>query len=367
MNIYTSSGLLACADLSSLNGYTRYPHISIVSQYTTERVLEKIIEQKGIKVNRPHRLIGLSDEDGLVVGTFDNGEQVKAKYVIAADGVHSTVRQLLNVSFADPDGETIADKDAMQMVFGDVTFTSPPAHTVNDKIARYVFNFGFFLSVPVPKSPYLESHESTSDGIYRIGFNVPKEDGSPPSSPGTDFFQKYLDKILPAFLYPGKIEAGSLKIDKVLWSTRFRVHAAIADKFSVRLHAKCRSQSQISNPCAVFLIGDAAHIYAPIGGQGMNLGLRDGISLAQVLIKHMELFPRDSSAADKLLEEYASGRYASAINTIHLTKRSMSIVARLGAMTSGWTSYFMWVVRLVFMLPFVTRKMAWEASGLGRA
>ncbi len=348
MNIYTSSGLLSCADLSSLNGYTRYPFISIVSQYTTERVLEKMIEEKGIKVNRPHRLVGLSDEDGLIVATFDNGEQVKAKYVIAADGAHSTVRQLVNVNFADPDGETIADEDATKLVFADVTFASPPARTVHDKVARYVSKHGFFLSIPVPKSPYLESHESTSDGIYRIGFNVPKEDGPPPSSPGVDFFQRHLE------------------IDKLLWSTRFRVHAAIADEFLVRLHAKSSSQSQISNPRTVFLIGDAAHIYAPVGGQGMNLGLRDAISLAPVLIKHMELFPRNPSAADKMLEEYASTRYASALCTIHLTKKSMGIVARLGAMTGGWASYLMWVVRLVFMLPFVTRKMAWEASGLGR-
>ena len=126
MNAYTSSGPLYRLGFSSLKGHTRYPYGLIVSQYSTERVLEKKLEELGITVERPYRLVGLSDDedkDGFIVATFDNGKKIKTKYIVGADGSRSAVRQLLNIGFADPDGASI--DDVVQMVIADVTFASP--------------------------------------------------------------------------------------------------------------------------------------------------------------------------------------------------------------------------------------------------
>lgn len=340
----------------------------LVSQYSTERVLEKKAEEHGIKVERPYRLVGLSDDedkDGLIVATFDNGERIKAKYIIGADGARSAVRQLMNVGFADPDGASIDDKDVQQMVLGDVTFTSTPPCLTRDEFFGYPSNPSFYISIPLPRSRYPEAYDSTEDNLFRIGFSVPKEDGQPPPVPDAEYFQRYLDKIRPSFMYPGNGEEGGVKIDKMLWSTRFRTNAAIADKFLVQLHAQNKNPDN-SNPRVVFLIGDAAHIHSPIGGQGMNLGLRDAVALAPVLVKHMELFPQDPSSADKLLEEYASTRYDRAVGTIRLTKRSMGVIMSLAAMSGGWASPLIWIVSLILKVPFVTGAMMWEMSGLGR-
>ncbi|KAF8330660.1 hypothetical protein F5887DRAFT_1178537 [Amanita rubescens] len=368
VDAYTPSGPLSRVDFTSLKGRTRYPFVMLVSQYTTERVLEKKAEEQGIKVERPYRLVGLSDDedkDGLIVATFDNGERIKAKYIIAADGARSAVRQLVNVGFADPDGASIDDKDVQQMVMADVTFTSTPPCLARDEFFGYLAYPSFYISIPLPRSRYPESYESTEDNLFRIGFNVPKEEGQPPPFPDVEYFQQYLDRIQPSFLYPNKGEESGIKIDKMLWSARFRTHAAIADKFLVQLHAQNKNQDN-PNPRVVFLIGDAAHIHSPIGGQGMNLGLRDAIGLAPVLVKHMELFPQDPSAADKLLEEYASTRYDRAVGTIRLTKRSMNVITSLGAMSSSWAWPLLWIISLVFKVPFVTGTMVWEMSGLGR-
>ena len=50
-----------------------------------------------------------------------------------------------------------------------------------------------------------------------------------------------------------------------VWSSRFRIHHRVADRFRVG---------------AVFLAGDAAHIHSPAAGQGMNTGIADAYDLA---------------------------------------------------------------------------------------
>ena len=53
--------------------------------------------------------------------------------------------------------------------------------------------------------------------------------------------------------------------EAVNWFSTYRVHHRVADHFR-----KGRA----------FLLGDAAHIHSPVGGQGMNTGIGDAVNLA---------------------------------------------------------------------------------------
>ena len=61
------------------------------------------------------------------------------------------------------------------------------------------------------------------------------------------------------------IEWMRIDVERVNWFSTYHVHHRVADRF--------RSGR-------AFLLGDAAHIHSPVGGQGMNTGIGDAVNLA---------------------------------------------------------------------------------------
>ena len=63
---------------------------------------------------------------------------------------------------------------------------------------------------------------------------------------------------------------GGRRIHQIVWSSRFFIqHKVVTTLRSGR----------------VLLCGDAAHVHSPAGGQGMNTGIQDAISLADPLTR----------------------------------------------------------------------------------
>ena len=61
------------------------------------------------------------------------------------------------------------------------------------------------------------------------------------------------------------IEWIRIDVKCVNWFSTYRVHHRVADHFRKE---------------RAFLLGDAAHIHSPVGGQGMNTGIGDAVNLA---------------------------------------------------------------------------------------
>jgi len=91
-------------------------------------------------------------------------------------------------------------------------------------------------------------------GRYRVVATV---DEAPPT-PDLAFVQRLLDERSP----------GRAIITELAWSSRFRVHHRVADRYRAG---------------RVLLAGDAAHVHSPAGGQGMNTGIQDGFALGNAL------------------------------------------------------------------------------------
>ena len=281
---------------------------------------------------------------------------------------------MAGIGFSDPEltqrGANL-NNNLSQSVIADVTFDT--TDTDDDMPSIVLSRNGFFIWHPLPLS-YNESLASRqvflTGRIYRIGCDVPLVEGEIPHSAPKEYLQDLIDRFGPYRLASDPAVNPNPKptcIKDVVWSSHFRVHAAIADTIFSRL-----GHGEPGEGGVILLIGDAAHIHPPAGGQGMNLGLRDAIFLGEALTNHIRAaVTKPLSEADVILREFATVRHARALEVVRLTKGILSGM-KCHDRTSWWcpidvATVRVWVLWVLGCIPFVRRKMAWELSGLGRS
>jgi hypothetical protein len=97
------------------------------------------------------------------------------------------------------------------------------------------------------------------------------------------------------------------RLERAEWASLFRIHSRIAERF------------RTGN---VFLVGDAAHIHSPAGGQGMNLGAGDAYNLGWKLA-----LVAKGQARERLLDSYEAERYRVARTVLRYTDRGFALEA----------------------------------------
>ncbi|MEW2386533.1 FAD-dependent oxidoreductase [Micromonospora sp. NPDC047707] len=285
---------------------TRFPYALLVSQAVTEAVLLKRLVALGGRVLRPFEVVGLTQDEAGCVVTLADGEAVRARFVVGADGMRSTVRRLAGIGFGGESdrGETFTLADV------EVESALP-----RDEVALFFSNAGLMVWAPLP------------DGTVRIVANV----DNPPESPSIHYIQVLLNARGPARSHS--------TVRRVVWGSRFRVHHRVADTF--------RSGS-------VLLAGDAGHVHSPAGGQGMNLGLHDAVALGRALSEVLRGGP------ESILDEYAAARRPVAKDVLKFTAR----LTRLATVSPPVRPLRNALLRSAAALPAFRRRLAWRLSGL---
>jgi 2-polyprenyl-6-methoxyphenol hydroxylase-like FAD-dependent oxidoreductase len=387
-NISNRFSKLVCTNLSSLDKHTRRSYALMIPQNLTEYILGEKFKGYGVTVHRPCKVVSLKmneNDDNLTDVTFENGKTITAKYVIGADGAHSVVRRMAGIGFTDPKTGEKGDRitNLNQMVLADIVYEGKDDNDL--EFSSTMSPESFFLSIAMPNSfnDLLAKNGQEVEGqIYRIGAGVPLADGEIPHSPSKEYLQNLVDRFGPTTLSSdASVNPNStpVRIKEVIWSTRFRTHSAIADKCFTRLggdepqSATVGADNSTKHGGIILLIGDAAHIHSPAGGQGMNLGIRDAVFLGEVLIKHINASASQPSSvdADYMLREFAEERHKRALEVIAFTKNLLSVLGTPDKKIS-WlfpisaTTVRDWVMWVGFKFSFMQAKMAWEMSGLGR-
>jgi hypothetical protein len=107
------------------------------------------------------------------------------------------------------------------------------------------------------------------------------------------------------------IEWMRIDVERVNWFSTYRVHHRVADRFR-------RGRA--------FLVGDAAHIHSPVGGQGMNTGIGDAVNLAWKLAAVLQ-----RRADDRILDTYEPERIAFARRLVATTDQAFTAVTSSSA------------------------------------
>lgn len=254
------------------------------------------------------------------------------------------------------------------MILADVIFSKPPPPEF-ETMMFILSPESAFLWIPLPKSAYNES-----ETVYRIGAGIPPSMGRPPPTPSTPYLQQILNSFGSGTVKLHNVTP-QLTISKTVWSTRFRTHSAIADTFFTRLG--WAQGGQYYSGGVILLIGDAAHIHSPAGGQGMNLGIRDAISLGATLAAHRSttkgnVSPSEYRQLDRPLQDWADHRHRQGLTVIALTKQILAFANLshtttwyFGVIPVNWSVLGNLVVGIASRFTVMRRAIAWRLSGLG--
>lgn len=228
-HISAGSHTLVDADFGDLP--TPYPFIALIPQPDTERVMRERLGELGVEIERNVALTAFEQHDGGVdvMLAGPNGiERVRTRFLAGCDGAHSTVRHLLDLPFA---GHALPEA----FITADVQLdTTLPTDTIRVSLAP---DGGALALFPLRES-------------WRVLIESPH---APAAALGAQELQAALDAH--------HVQA---RVRSIEWNDVYHVHQ--------RRVTEMRKGN-------VFVLGDAAHIHSPIGGQGMNSGIGDAVNL----------------------------------------------------------------------------------------
>jgi 2-polyprenyl-6-methoxyphenol hydroxylase-like FAD-dependent oxidoreductase len=290
---------------------SRYAQVLMIPQDETEAILARRLEVLGGSVVRGVAATRIeADAGGATVhlATAEGERAVRSRYVVGGDGMHSLVREAAGIAF---DGKAYAGSCVLADVHMDWGF--------GDEVTLLFSPQGMGVVAPLPGR--------------RFRIVAPVEDA--PAEPDAAFVQALLDARGPR-----KVPA---RVLDVIWSSRFRVHHRVASRYR-------------SGP--LFVMGDAAHVHSPAGGQGMNTGIIDAVVLGQLLADVLT-----GKAPEATLDLYEEKRRPAAVEVLELADR----LTRLAMVRSAPGRMLRnLAIRLVGASPVFRRKLALNVSGLAR-
>ena len=271
-------------------GISPYPYALIFPQDEHERLLIDRLAAAGVEVERRTELMDFEQTNGGVRTSLKRpGGDVQtcaASYIAGCDGARSTVREALGIGF--PGG---------------------------------VYNHLFYVAD-------VEASGATMNGEVHVALDTtdflavfPLKDRSRARLIGTVRAQaeRHHDDLSWNDVSKRVIEWMRIDVQHVNWFSTYRVHHRVADHFRMG---------------RAFILGDAAHIHSPVGGQGMNTGIGDAVNLAwklaAVIHKNANASSLDSKAS--LLDSYEPERIKFARRLVATTDQAFTGVTSDGAL-----------------------------------
>jgi 3-(3-hydroxy-phenyl)propionate hydroxylase len=253
---------------------TRHPYSLGLWQNHIERILAGWIEELGVPIHRGREVTGFAQDDDGVDVLLAVGEPIRGMYLVGADGGRSVIRKAAGIEFPGWDAtrsNLIAEVE--------VTEETPAGLRIDETGIH-----GLHLM---------------EDG-HTVRVVVTEQELGPPTEPTLADLSKALTAVYGT----------DFGIHTPTWISRFTD--------ATRQAAAYRSGR-------VLLAGDAAHIHAPSGGQGIGLGIQDAVNLGWKLAQVVT-----GISPDSLLDTYHAERHPAEARVLKYTM-AQSVVQRADA------------------------------------
>ncbi|MEV8529446.1 FAD-dependent monooxygenase [Streptomyces sp. NPDC052000] len=279
-------------------------------QHRIVQVLEERARALGVDLRRGHRVGAVTqDEDDVTLDvTGPHGDQqLRARYVVGADGAHSVIRKLSGIAFPGVSYDRRTNRTAHATVPTDWVDPVNGALSIpgNGQVLPFLphrTEQGSFSYAPFPGQPPLVSTTEWDQPATDEPMTLAEMESSICRVLGVDLPLGPPDGTGPHALR--RLNGGNTRV---------------ADRFRDR---------------RVFLVGDAAHVYTSGGGPGLNLGLQDAANLGWKLAAALR-----HTAPPGLLDSYDTERRQAARRMV-LNAEAQSALTAPGSDTTALRELF---------------------------
>jgi 3-(3-hydroxy-phenyl)propionate hydroxylase len=243
-------------------------HGASLPQRETERILMEAAVSVGVRFQWSTPVVGVEASPGGVAVKTASGEILRAAYVAGADGGRSAVRKSLGIAM---------EGSSSDVPFVVADFVTLPGHPLAAELAFHYEHPDLggrnLLMLPMK-------------GAWRVDVQcLPGDDVVAWSCEAG--IRKWLSKVVDS-RYIGEIQ----------WFSTYRFHQLVASRMADETRR-------------VLLIGEAAHLFAPWGGRGLNSGIMDAASAARAI--HTALGARTAPEARQAIDEFSDDRRDAAL------------------------------------------------------
>jgi 2-polyprenyl-6-methoxyphenol hydroxylase-like FAD-dependent oxidoreductase len=259
---------------------TRHPYALGLWQNHIERILAGWVDELEVPIYRPREVTGIAQDDTGVDVELSGGQSLRAEYVVGCDGGRSLMRKAAGIEFPGWDPTTSS-------LIAEVELAEEPELGIHkDDIG--IHGFG-----------RLEYEIRDGEVVYMDGgpvrVMVTEEHVGPTSEPT-------LRDLSAALIAVYGTDYG---VHSPTWISRFTDMTRQAASYRDR---------------RVLLAGDAAHVHAPDGGQGLQTGVQDAVNLGWKLAQVVH-----RTSPESLLDTYHAERHPVAARVLRNTMANVAL------------------------------------------
>ena len=283
---------------------TRHNYVLGLKQNHIERILAEWVGDLAVTFYRGREVTGFAQDDTGVDVALCDGQSLRAEYLVGCDGGRSVIRKTAGIEFPGWDPTTswlIAEVKVAEEPKWGFHEDAVGAHAIgkgeNEASAGIVLTEA---QLRVDSEPTLRDVSEALISVY-----------------GTDY-----------------------GIHSPTWISRFTDMARQAAAYRDR---------------RVLLAGDAAHVHAPVGGQGLNIGVQDAVNLGWKLAQVIK-----GTSPASLLDTYHAERHPVAARVLRNTMAQVAL-----RRTDDRAKALSDTVSEFLRMDEPRRRIAAEMSGLG--